>query len=54
MDQFRTSEMKRQVIYRVDVDYNHNSGRLLRKPIEYYIQDVLGEAHFRLVFSSRE
>ncbi|XP_037038480.1 dystrophin, isoforms A/C/F/G/H isoform X6 [Bradysia coprophila] len=35
--------MKRQVIYRVDVDYSHKSGRLLRKPIDYYIQDVLDE-----------
>lgn len=34
--------MKKQVIYRVDVDYNHKSGRHHRKPIDYYIQDVLG------------
>lgn len=34
--------MKKQVIYRVDVDYNYKSIRRLRKPIDYYIQDVLG------------
>ncbi|KAJ6635992.1 Dystrophin, isoforms A/C/F/G/H, partial [Pseudolycoriella hygida] len=34
-------KMKKQVIYRVDLDYNYK--RQLRKPIDYYIQDVLDE-----------
>lgn len=42
------SEMKKQVIYRVDVDYNCKSGRQLRKPIDYYIQDVLGICFLKL------
>lgn len=48
------SEMKKQVIYRVDVDYNYKSGRQLRKPIDYYIQDVLGicflKLHWQVVY----